>query len=208
MKRNKVKQLFTGILIAAMIICAVPFTAAAADGPYTPDYDIEDYYKDYYDEDTGYYSEKALLETYGNNNERWLEVKLDDIIKCGDWIYQVTIDEYPLYLNSKLDYINYFNNWAYDLIYNNVNPPLHVLVGFDTRVLTEVKVEAIVEKLQGNQNRLIITVTEIYSNGETIDFVYDDKIYNNAADTYLVGDKYKVFVDTKGNTQIRDICIL
>ena len=61
---------------------------------------------------------------------------------------------------------------------------------------------AVVEKLNGNKNNLTITVTETWSNGTTKQVVKTFSIDNNAADTYTVG-AYKVYVDTKGNVQIR-----
>ena len=61
---------------------------------------------------------------------------------------------------------------------------------------------AYVTKLTGNQNDLTITVTELYSDGSTVTIKRTIKINNNAAGTYEVGD-YKVYVDTKGNDQIR-----
>ena len=61
---------------------------------------------------------------------------------------------------------------------------------------------ASVEKLNGNKNNLTITVTETNSDGTTNTIKEMFSIDNNAANTYVVG-QYKVFVDTKGNTQIR-----
>ncbi|MCL2548013.1 MAG: hypothetical protein FWE76_02470 [Symbiobacteriaceae bacterium] len=61
---------------------------------------------------------------------------------------------------------------------------------------------ASVKKLSGNQNDLTITVTEQYSNGMSNVITTTIKINNNAAGTYEVGG-YKVYVDTKGNDQIR-----
>ena len=66
---------------------------------------------------------------------------------------------------------------------------------------------ASVEKQSGNKNLLTVTVTETYP---SIDWnvVSTEKfsIDNNAAGTYKVGS-YNVYVDTKGNTQIRDCYI-
>ena len=79
--------------------------------------------------------------------------------------------------------------------------------GYDVALVavmpTEVLADAWVEKLNGNKNNLFITVTELYPNGAQ-PIVYEAKISidNNAAGTYQVGP-YKVYVDTKGNTQIR-----
>ena len=66
---------------------------------------------------------------------------------------------------------------------------------------------AFVTKLNGNQNDLTITITELFSDGKKNVITVTLKINNNAAGTYKVGD-YKVYVDTKGNTQIREIYIV
>ena len=63
-------------------------------------------------------------------------------------------------------------------------------------------VEASVEKLNGNQNRLTITVTEFYPDGTENVITETFMIRNNAADTYNVGG-YSIYADTKGNIQIR-----
>ena len=63
-------------------------------------------------------------------------------------------------------------------------------------------VDAYVTKLNGNKNDLTITVTEHLSNGTIKSFTETFSINNNAAGTYEVND-YVVYVDTKGNTQIR-----
>ena len=62
--------------------------------------------------------------------------------------------------------------------------------------------EAWVTKLNGNKNNLTITVTEVYDDGTTTDVTAFFEIANNAAGTYKVGS-YKVYVDTKGNIQVR-----
>ena len=68
--------------------------------------------------------------------------------------------------------------------------------------ITNVSVSASVEKIQGNQNALTIVVVETLD-GEPIDTVRKVlMINNNAAGTYAA-DVYKVYVDTKGNDQIR-----
>jgi len=63
-------------------------------------------------------------------------------------------------------------------------------------------VNAWVEKLTGNQNRLTISITEFYPDGTEKIITESFMIRNNAADTYIVGG-YSVYVDTKGNIQIR-----
>jgi len=66
---------------------------------------------------------------------------------------------------------------------------------------------AYVDKLNGNQNRLYITVIELYSDGTSKTVEWNGLINNNAAGTYQVGG-YRVYVDTKGNTQIRECYIV
>lgn len=61
---------------------------------------------------------------------------------------------------------------------------------------------AVVNKLNANQNELTVTVTETYQNRTTHEITDTFTIKNNAEGTYTVGD-YKVFVNTKGNTQVR-----
>jgi hypothetical protein len=71
-----------------------------------------------------------------------------------------------------------------------------------SRLLVDVLPVASVQKLNGNKNNLTINVTEVYEDGTTEFFTKTFSINNNAADTYVVGP-YKIYVDTKGNDQIR-----
>lgn len=67
---------------------------------------------------------------------------------------------------------------------------------------------ASVDILKGNQNRLKVTVTESYTDGSNEEaFTEEILIRNNAAGVYQVGP-YKVYVDTKGNDQIRECYIV
>ncbi len=66
---------------------------------------------------------------------------------------------------------------------------------------------ATVEQLNGSRNKLTIKITEKLSDGSTNVISETFSISNNAADTYKV-DSYRVYVDTKGNTQIRDCHIV
>jgi hypothetical protein len=61
---------------------------------------------------------------------------------------------------------------------------------------------AYVTQLNGNKNNLTITITEELADGTERITATTLSINNNAADTYKVGS-YNVYVDTKGNTQIR-----
>ena len=66
---------------------------------------------------------------------------------------------------------------------------------------------ASVEKLNGNKNNLTIVIKEEMTDGTINKLSKTFSINNNAADTYVVGE-YKVYVDTKGNTQIRECYIV
>lgn len=66
---------------------------------------------------------------------------------------------------------------------------------------------ACVNKLNGNRNELVVSVTKVYDNGKQEVVTAKYLINNNAAGTYQVDD-YRVFVDTKGNTQIRECYIV
>ncbi|MCL1849263.1 MAG: hypothetical protein FWF83_06310 [Clostridiales bacterium] len=73
-------------------------------------------------------------------------------------------------------------------------------------VLVCANATAFVEKLSGNKNTLTITIVEVYSDGAIVFIEAEFAIDNNAAAKYAVGE-YKVYVDTKGNTQIRECYI-
>jgi len=66
---------------------------------------------------------------------------------------------------------------------------------------------AYVTQLNGNKNDLTITITQTLADGTTNTLAETFSINNNAADTYTVSS-YSVYVDTKGNTQIRDCYIM
>ncbi|GAA1869169.1 hypothetical protein GCM10009687_41120 [Asanoa iriomotensis] len=71
----------------------------------------------------------------------------------------------------------------------------------------DAKPSAVVKKLTGNTNELTITVTQTHVDGSESPVTATFTIDNNAAGTYTVGD-YRVYVDTKGNTQVRSISIV
>ena len=75
------------------------------------------------------------------------------------------------------------------------------LTGSDTAVVNAVP-SAHVTKLNGNKNDLTITVAETFSDGTVNVVTRTFSIINNAAGEYAVGT-YTVYVDTKGNDQIR-----
>jgi len=76
-------------------------------------------------------------------------------------------------------------------------------VGADVSIhLVSAAPSASVDKLNGNQNLLKIWVAEVYSDGSAGEEYLEIMINNNAAANYEVGP-YVVYVDTKGNVQIR-----
>ena len=66
----------------------------------------------------------------------------------------------------------------------------------------KIEAQASVVKLSGNKNQLTVVVTEYLLNGEIATYTEIFMIDNNAAAAYAVGN-YHVYVDTKGNDQIR-----
>jgi len=78
---------------------------------------------------------------------------------------------------------------------------------WEERQIVGLKVDASVEKFPGNKNILTITVSKIHPNGFISKTTEVIPIQNNAAGTYIVGE-FKVYVDTKGNTQIRECYIV
>jgi hypothetical protein len=75
------------------------------------------------------------------------------------------------------------------------------------KILDEAIPTARVEKITGNKNRLFIKVSENYFDG-TINVIEENiLIDNNSAGNYQVGG-YIVYVNTKGNDQIRECYII
>lgn len=66
---------------------------------------------------------------------------------------------------------------------------------------------AVVKKLKGSQNELTITVTQAHVDGTESVVRATFTIPKNASGTYTVGE-HQVYVDTKGNTQVREIRIV
>jgi hypothetical protein len=73
---------------------------------------------------------------------------------------------------------------------------------------------ASVKQLTGNTNELTIIVTEFFADGTKHEVPAIITIDNNASGTYTVGPcpqcqrSYRVYVDTKGNDQIRECRIV
>ncbi|MCL1981852.1 MAG: DUF6273 domain-containing protein [Clostridiales bacterium] len=102
---------------------------------------------------------------------------------------------------------------GFDYFFNyiGVRPALKISLPSDTiapdPTVCGVAATAFVEKLSGSKNNLTITVTEQLTDGSLVPVTVKFSIGNNAAATYSVGS-YKVYVDTKGNTQIRECRIV
>ncbi|MDR2700572.1 MAG: hypothetical protein LBC12_07245 [Nitrososphaerota archaeon] len=99
--------------------------------------------------------------------------------------------------------VDYDSDWECPLM----SPWFVVTVEEPQPTVVDVRVDARVEWINGPQNSLFITVTETFSDGSTKVIEWNGLINNNAAGTYVVGD-YQVFVNTKGNTQIRECYIV
>jgi len=100
------------------------------------------------------------------------------------------------------DYSDQINSYVRAQLKSSTGIAFTQPFGVKEATLINVAPSASVNKLSGNQNDLTITVTEFYSNGVANVITETLKINNNATGTYEVG-KYRVYVDTKGNDQIR-----
>jgi len=101
----------------------------------------------------------------------------------------------------------YLNNYSNKLAREAYDKTGVLIKQLRNQIAMKVDVSASVEKLTGNQNALTINIHDVYFNGTENDFTLTVKINNNAAGVYEVGG-YKVYVDTKGNTQIRECYIV
>ncbi|WP_042463936.1 InlB B-repeat-containing protein [Neobacillus dielmonensis] len=90
--------------------------------------------------------------------------------------------------------------WNFDM---PVTTDMTLYAGWKKIVVLSATPSASVEQLGDNKNKLTIKISEALSDGSTNVISETFSIRNNAADTYKV-DKYKVYVNTKGNTQIRE----
>jgi hypothetical protein len=105
-------------------------------------------------------------------------------------------------LSSNVDFISNYT-YCQSSFRSNYCGTLHTQpIGVKRATINDVAPTAYANKLNGNQNDLTITITEFYSNGMANVITETIKIDNNEAGTFEVGG-YKVFVDTKGNDQIR-----
>lgn len=94
--------------------------------------------------------------------------------------------------------------WNFDL---PVTENMTLYAGWKEIVVLSATPSATVEQLSDNKNNLTIKISEELSDGNTNVISETFSINNNAADTFEVGT-YQVYVDTKGNTQIRECYIV
>ncbi|WP_313344627.1 hypothetical protein [Sedimentibacter sp.] len=130
----------------------------------------------------------------------------------------ITMDNAPTSFEIYVDdQLTYFTFWSFEEIASGVATVrlrLEWPVEMDAEVevsLRPVGIEltpaAIVKKVEGNKNELTITVREELSYGMVNVYTETFSINDNTEGTYEVGD-YLVYVNTKGNTQIRDCYIV
>ena len=96
-----------------------------------------------------------------------------------------------------------------DFIIDGIILYRHGVAGDDEPITVDrVAYSASVTQLNGNTNDLHVTVVEHLSNGEEVTTTATFNIRNNASGTYEVETPhgvYNIFVNTQGNTQIREI---
>jgi hypothetical protein len=114
---------------------------------------------------------------------------------------QLNVDE--MRLQSSFESWDFDTIWAITPKVNNGFPYLCLR----DKTFVSATPSAFVTKLNGNMNDLTITVAELFSDGSTNDITQTFSINNNSAGTYQV-DNYNIYVDTKGNTQIRACYII
>jgi len=109
---------------------------------------------------------------------------------------------YALLQNPKVKDVNFEYRWGVGHSGNQSNNQFFAWLDGVLASVVSTEPTAYVDKLNGNMNNLTITVYETLVSGKIIAYTETLPIRNNAEGTYQVGP-YKVFVDTKGNTQIR-----
>ena len=146
-------------------------------------------------------------------------------------IGDITIAPYWIHRGGSADFVNVIPNFfAFDTKLNNMGYNADSMLTWDhghmniqdtiglwnyiawaifdeDHTIIATDVSASIEKLSGNKNSLTIVVNDYLFNGEVVTYDLTVLISNNAAGTYTVGP-YSVYVDTKGNDQIRACYII
>ena len=194
MKKLRRLQLISITVACLLIFGSIP-SLASDIGASEQTYRIADYYNE-----DGSFSALGLgLEEI--DYARMLTVEEGDTVIAGDRQFLVLAETYSFsfYTQSSLTRVI---EWATE--YLESLEESGVVIEIEGSVVYPIAAEATayVIKLNGNKNDLYIIVTEYFSDGSTNEIKVMFKINNNAADVYKIGD-YFVYVDTKGNTQIR-----
>jgi hypothetical protein len=154
-----------------------------------------------HDWDNGVITTPATCEVYGERTYTCQvcgETYVERIPAFGhDWVFAEVVE--PTY--DAQGYTVYVCSRCGETKHDNFVPPIpavHVVSATPTASVTQ---------LNGNKNDLTITITEELSDGTINVLSKTFSINNNTADTYTVGS-YRVYVDTKANTQIRDCRIV
>lgn len=100
--------------------------------------------------------------------------------------------------------VNTFTCTTYQV---NADNSLKVIDSYTINKTIVATPSAHVTQLNGNKNDLTITITQKLADGSIRPLTETLSINNNAVGTYTVGS-YRVYVNTKGNTQIRDCRIV
>ena len=119
----------------------------------------------------------------------------------GVWLAYITLENAPPYgpeYKVAVE-VDGFGDARGEAAFNVTKIPERILVG--------VTPSAYVTKLNGSENDLTITIVEMYSDDTVVIITETFRINNNSTGAYAVG-AYNVYVDTKGNTQIRECYIL
>jgi len=115
-------------------------------------------------------------------------------VYCGDWFVEKIIDALGhSYVLTVID------SELYNVCETCGDT---VFVGFE-----DVAVSAAVLKSNGNKNELTVTITGHYGDLGFVIVTETILINNNAAGVYEIGS-FRVYVDTKGNTQVREVYIV
>ena len=153
---------------------------------------------------------KALPEVYASAEVNFFDPAGDllytQMVYKGDCIDLELLDTFV----SFPDAVSHVG-WLLDgELFTGMTEPVYEGLDLTALLVDKVSVTAKVTKQNGNTNLLTITLTESYSTGEVFTFSKVYTIHNNAADIYEIAastdyksDVYKVYVDTKGNDQIR-----
>ena len=135
----------------------------------------------------------------------YLELDPNDYTDESWALFQAALEEVVAYLEA------YVGNepLSIDLregLYYALREAFEALVLY-VPTLIEVIPSARVTQLNGNTNDLHVTVTRVYSRGPLVEITETFNIRNNASGNFTV-DGTTVFVNTQGNTQIREIRVV